>query len=353
MTDEDTLLAHLANRIAGGAENAAVEALAYILGRSESAAAAFNALVSDTVGGPMEACTAFRTQVTAEDNSRPDLVGYDTARQKRVIIEAKFSAPLRPGQASDYLKQLSLSGPSMLMFVVPEVRADRLWTQIKQDATDMGSWEDQDMGTALHGTKCARSSENDKCLSIVSWRSLLNLLFERSGGEPLVQENIRQLQGLANRMDSEEVLPFSTNELSPNFPRRIMHLHRLVDEALDRGWDDGWISPNGASWRRGTDNYGAGWYLRFTDSDQLAWFGIFYQLWARGDCEDTPLWVQLRDCSSAALNAVERASSVQATDDMNIPILLTAGALYEDILDDVISQLERISEALKNVPSEE
>ena len=133
MTNDDTLLAHLAHRISGGAENAAVEALAYILGRSESAASAFTALVSDTAGVPMEACPAFRTQVTAEDNPRPDLVGYDKAREKRVIIEAKFSAPLRPGQPSNYLQQLSASGPSMLMFVVPEIRAERLWTEIKED----------------------------------------------------------------------------------------------------------------------------------------------------------------------------------------------------------------------------
>ena len=190
-------------------------------------------------------------------------------------------------------------------------------------------------------------------MSIISWRSLLNLLFERSGGEPLVQENIHQLRGLADRMDSEEVLPFSAEELGPKFPRRTMDLIRLVNEALNHGWDDGWISPNGASWRRGTDDSGTGWYLRFTDSDQFAWFGIFYWLWARGDCEDTPLWVQLRGCSSAALNEIERVLDVKATDDINIPINLRVGALYEDVLGDVVSQLERISEALKAVPSEE
>ena len=209
------------------------------------------------------------------------------------------------------------------------------------------------MSAALHGSKGARRSENDKCLSIISWRSLLDLLFERSGGEPIVRENIRQLQGLAARMDSDEVLPFSTEELGPGFPRRVMDLIRLVNEALDRGRDDGWISPNGASWRRGTDDYGTGWYLRFTDSDQPAWFGIFYQLWARGDCEETPLWVQLSGPSRAALNEVERAVAVKATDDINIPIHLKTGVLYEDVLCDVVSQLERISEALKAVLSEE
>ena len=63
MSENHTLLAHLAPRIAGGAENAAVEALAYILNMSESTASAFNDLVSDAAGLPVKRCTVFRTQV--------------------------------------------------------------------------------------------------------------------------------------------------------------------------------------------------------------------------------------------------------------------------------------------------
>ena len=84
-------------------------------------------------------------------------------------------------------------------------------------------------------------------MGIVSWRSLLEHLHGHSSGEPLVLENIRQLQGLAARMDSDEVLPFSKDELGPNFPRRVMDLHHLFNAALDRGLDERWISPNGAS----------------------------------------------------------------------------------------------------------
>ncbi len=353
MAEENTLLAHLAHRIAGGAENAAVEALAYILDGSESAASAFNALVSDTAQMPVEECSVFRTQVTAEDNSRPDLVGYDRDRGKRVIVEAKFWAPLRQGQPSSYLHQLSASGPALLLFVVPEARAERLWTQIKEDLADAGPWEDLDLHGAPYGTKGAMCAEDDRRLGMVSWRSLLEHLHGHSSREPLVLENIRQLQGLAARMDSDEVLPFSQDELGPNFPRRVMDLHHLFNAALDRGLAERWISPNGASWRRGTDDSSSGWYLRFTDSGQFAWFGVFYELWARADCEETPLWVQLAGCGPAALNAVEKALGVKAKDDINIPVFLSTGDLYEHVLDDVVSQLKRISDALKGVLSEE
>ena len=177
MSENDTLLAHLAPRIAGGPENAAVEALAYILNQSESTAAAFNDLVSGAAGLPVERCTVFRTQVTAEDNSRPDLVGFDGGREKRVIGEAKFWAPLRDGQARDYLNQLSPSGPSMLLFVVPESRADRLWVQIKEDVSDSGTWEDLDLKHAFGGVKGAECVENDRRVGMVSWLALIDRLF--------------------------------------------------------------------------------------------------------------------------------------------------------------------------------
>ena len=42
-----------------------------------------------------------------------------------------------------------------------------------------------------------------------------------------------------------------------------------------------------------------------------------------------------------------------AGDHINIPVHLRTGVLYEDLLNDVVSQLKRISHALKAVPSEE
>ena len=352
MSENDTLLAHLAPRIAGGAENAAVEALAYILKMSESTASAFNDLVSDAAGLPVERCTVFRTQVTVEDNSRPDLVGYDGAREKRVIGEAKFWAPLRDGQARDYLHQLSSAGPSMLLFVEPESRADRLWIQVKEDVSDSGTWEDLDLSDALPGVKGAKCVENDKRLGMVSWQALLDRLLECSRGEPAVQENIRQLQGLADRMDSDEVLPFRKEELGPAIPRRVMNLARLVNDALDCGWNDGWISPLGTRWSRGGDEDRSGWYFGIPDTEGAPCFGIYYDLWARGDCEETPLWLQLRGSRRAVLNEVERVLGLQATDDINFPVRLKTGVSYNELLEDVVDQLNLIVDTIEATPDE-
>ena len=353
MSENDTLLAHLAPRIAGGAENAAVEALAHILNMSESTASAFNDLVSDAAGLPVERCTVFRTQVTAEDNSRPDLVGYDGAREKRVIGEAKFWAPLRDGQARDYLHQLSSAGPSMVLFVVPEDRTDRLWIEFKEDVSDTGTWEDLDLKDALRGVKGAKCVENDKRLGMVSWQTLLDRLLECSRREFSVQENIRQLQGLADRMDSEEILPFRKEELGSAIPRRVMDLARLVSDALDRGWNDEWLSPRGSVWRRTQDDYSSGWNFRFAGTEGAPWFGIRYDLWAKGNCEETPLWLQLDGSRRAVLNEVERVLGLQATDDINFPVRLKTGVSYEELLEDVVDQLKLFVDTIEATPDED
>ena len=284
MSENDTLLAHLANRIAGGEENAAVEALAYILNRSESARAAFNDLLLLAAGVPMERCTQFRTQVIAEDNSRPDFVGYDAAREKRVIGEAKFWAALGKGQARGYMEQLPATGPPMLLSVVPGVRLNRLWDEVKEDAYVDDGWDDPAAQGTVAGIRVAKAVGGDKWLGMISWRALLGRLAEYSDGEPAVREDIRQLQGLAARMDSDEVQPFRKEELGPEFPRRVLDLAHLVDEALDHGEAEGWISPLNMRWSRGADGTSSGWYLRIAGSRAEAWFGVFHDLWARGDC---------------------------------------------------------------------
>ena len=94
MANNDTLLGYLAPRIAGGTENAAVEALGYILNRSPASLKMLNDLVRTLVATPMEPVTRVETQVVAPDQSRPDFVGFDRNGHKRVIGEAKFWAGL-------------------------------------------------------------------------------------------------------------------------------------------------------------------------------------------------------------------------------------------------------------------
>ena len=347
MVNSDTLLAHLAHRIAGGTENAAVEALAYILNRSGPASAAFNSMMDTAVGAPVEDCTRFQTQVTAGDRSRPDFVGYDGLGEKRVVGEAKFYAGLGDGQAKAYVGQLSAEGAAVLLFVVPEMRIDRLWTDVMKDMGEGDDGEEVDVLDAPPGMRRAKLVNSGRRLVMVSWRSLLGRMLDHSLAEPAVQADIRQLQGLAERMDSEEVQPVRREQLAPEIPRLLIGLNRLVDEALGRAECDGWIFPLAQRWSRGNAWNSTGWWLRISSAETRAWFGVYLDLWAWAECEDSPLWLHLYDSSQALLDEVSSIVGLQVTDGTNFPVRLKTNALYEDMLEDVVLQLRRIADAIE------
>lgn len=345
MAEETTLLAHLAHRIAGGTENAAVEALAYILNKSKYAKSGFHSLIVSALGvEEMEACSAFQTQVTAEDNSRPDFVGFDKDNEKRVIGEAKFWAALGESQGRAYLEQLSTSSPAVLLFVVPEARIDRLWNDVMKDIENGDDGNEYIPFASRSGMRGAKSISDDKYTLMMSWRALLAELSDSCMGEPAVQADIRQLQGLVERMDSEEVQPISKEQLSPEFPRLMLGLIRLVDDALDQGQREKWIMPYALNWSKPNDNYSAGWNLRISGSP--AWFGIYYDLWAKGDCHDSPLWLHLYELNSDTLRGISTKMGAEATDEAYFPIVVKTGALYEEVLSDVIRQLRVIADAI-------
>lgn len=352
MPESDTLLAHLAHRIAGGTENAAVEALAYILNRSNSAKSGFHSLIVSALGvEEMKVCSAFETQVTAEDNSRPDFVGFDEDNEKRVIGEAKFWAALGEGQGKAYLEQLSTSGPSVLLFVVPEARVDRLWDAAMKDIESADDGNEYIPVALSSGMKSAKFISDDKCVLMMSWRTLLAELSDSCMGEPTVQADIRQLQGLVERMDSEQFQPISKEQLSPEFPRLMLGLVNLVDQALDRGVAGNWVFPLGSRWSRPSDNNSAGWYLRISNSKTAAWFGVDFDLWAKSDSEDSPLWLWLYDLDTTTLRKLASQKRLQATDESYFPIRVKTGALYEDVLADVVEQLKAVADAIDSVKS--
>jgi hypothetical protein len=79
-----------------------------------------------------------------------------------------------------------------------------------------------------------------------------------------------------------------------------------------------------------------------------AWFGIEFDLWARENREDAPLWLHLYDAPASVISAVERKLELQATEERNFPIRIRFNALYEDVLVEVCGQLRHISEAISD-----
>lgn len=352
MAESDTLLAHIVTkRLSRAAEDTATDALAYILNNSKTAKSAFNIFLESTISRELNDCIYFSTQ-KADGYSRFDLVGYDAGLSKRVIGESKFDAALGTGQGGDYLQRLA-EGPSVLLFIVPDYRIKGLWEEVIKGVQN---WEvPNSLGDTT--TKCqVRLAEDEKgrCLMMVSWRQLLDIIEEQVGNnEEAIKSDIFQLRGLTELMDREAFQPLEAGELRDDVPRRLLNLAGLIDDVVyPDGVPQSWLSVSGFQAAATYDGYYR--YFKLKDSNVEAWFGLSYKRWSTR--EGCPLWFGLQ--SSRYNNQIppEEMARVRAAlhrewhpgSDGSIPIKLDTGADYAgELLPNIVSQLERIAQAIK------
>lgn len=330
MAENDTMLSHLALRLTSRTEDLAVEALGYILNSSESAKGA----LAELVGVDSAILDRVQTQVVIE-NGRPDLVCFE-GDARRVVIEAKFWAYLGYEQAKYYLEKLSDSG--VLLFVGPDARLDNLWAEVKRDvATNLGP----DIVAA--STRRTEVVGTQKRLMLVSWEHLLNAMSVAASGSPDVQSDIRQLQGLTRRMDEEALLPFSKDDLSPQLARRMRDLRIIYDDVTSRIRNENWVT----AWY-GTSRYLQSAYGQFCQISGIgSWFGVSYRLWARGDCEETPFWLELNNCPHSILAEIDNRLNVKTVNHKSIPIRLKSGVERQEIVDSIVGQLDTVSQIIR------
>jgi len=304
-------------------EDTAVEALGYILSKSPSSISALNRILRSAVA-ELDSIDLVRTQVTGETGARPDLVGFDEQGKERVLIEAKFWAGLTENQPNGYLERLPRDGPSVLLFVAPEARRDTLWAELQRRVNvDISDSSETD------GLRSAAVIDSQRYLMLTSWRSLLGQMANQTSeeGESSAQIDIRQLQGLTERMDEEAFLPLQSSELAPEFPRRMLGLRRLVDDATDRGVNLKWIRIGGLRVTPQATGYGR-WIRLF---GAVAWFGVNVESWSQK--AETPLWVEF--------------SKLKMPDgESNIPVHLPVGVEYDAVLDAVVEALISIGQKI-------
>ena len=339
MADHATLMAYLIPRLTSQVENAATEALGYILNGSTGSMRALNDLLREG-GFDVGPITRVETQVTHEDGSRPDMAGYDEKNLKRLLVEAKFGAPLLEGQASGYASQFDQSGPATLLFISPELRIPVLWAEIDRQMEEQSRLDPID---SAPGVKRARVTWTKLCdteleLVLVSWVRLLDRM-DALASDDGVKSDIRQLRGLAHEQDAQVFLPIHAEDMSSDHGRRVRWYNQLVDHAVDaKGVPEEWKSIEGlyATPRK----WGDGRYLRFSGVDGDFWFGVNHDLWAGSG--DTPLW--LRVVGRAGVNMDEIASELAVrVQDEWIPVHIKTGVDYDEVLEDVVSQLKAIA----------
>ena len=325
MAADSTLLAYLVPRVTHSTENTAIEALGYILSQSAACRGALRDVLRSG-GSEIGPIARVATEVSGEKGGRPDLAGFDEHGGERLLIEVKFWAGLQPGQPNAYLKRLiqsNATGPSALLFVAPAARLETLWAEVRRRA---GAGEVEE--SRASDLKSAVIAGRECRLMLTSWATLLRRMAARAGesGESAVESDIRQLLGLANRMDEDAFLPLQSEEFAPEFPRRMRGLRRLIDDATYRGRKSGWISTKGLMVTPRRSGYGR--YLRLFGAG--AWFGVDFNRWAeRGD---TPLWVIFNKGQSVvSLGDIRRALQLPSSD-RHVAIRLPVGVEYDAVL---------------------
>lgn len=320
MSDDATLMAHLIPRITNQVEDAATDALGYILNRSAPSREALTDLLREG-GFGMPPIARVATQVE-EDGMRPDMAGYDENGVKRLVVESKFWAPLLVGQASGYLQRFDTDGPTALLFIAPESRLETLWREIERQIDGKSPDVSLLPDPPASGWRSAKVVGVSRRLALVSWDRLLRDMAERAAGDVGAVADIRQLRGLTRSRAGATFPPVRAEELSPDFARRAVGYTRLVDDVVTRGVAQKWMSIRG---RRVTPKrYGYGRWFWSAEADEDFWFGINHLRWARRG--DTPLWMQR--WSDGAWSP---------------PIYVKVGVEYHEVLDDVAAQVQEMA----------
>lgn len=356
MTTEATLFAHIIPRLTDRSEDIAVEALGYILSQSTASRRALETLVA-AGGAEVTSITGVRTQVAGTDGATPDLSCLDEQDTESVLIEAKFWAGLTDNQPNTYLARLPKDQPSSLLFVAPAQRLETLWPEILRRAQAKYQLDSIRETGDLRSAIIAGSQRR---LMLASWRALLARMAASASdaNETATVADIRQLSGLAERMDADAFLPLRSTELGPEIPRRMEGLRQLVADAIERALRSRWLNTRGGlAWS--AQHTGSGRYLRLANEEAgaIAWFGINTELWAKR--RDTPLWMRLRPFEFHNLDIAEvrrRLEPLKSADqnaglfeiggNLFIPIDLPVGVESEEVVDAVAERLEYVARLL-------
>lgn len=334
MTNDNTsLLAHLAGRLTTRPETLATEALGYILTNSSAARQALQRTLR-TGGAEVGPITRVETEETGEQGERVDLAGFDEHGSERVLIEAKFWASLTENQPNTYLERLLNDGkPAVLLFVAPRARLETLWSEIRRTANKrFNLGEDSE----TQGVKSTVVDESERRLMLTSWQTLLDSMLDHasSDGDSSTERDIRQLNALCRQQDSADFLPLRSEELGPEFPRRMLNLHQLIQDAMAIGHKDGFVQGNTA----GTKDCGYGRYIWLGNGDTWAYarFGVDYDHWSEE--EETPLWLEFETRNESTRDIPNKVNYDYA------PFRLPTGVSYDAVLKSVVDELREIAE---------
>ncbi len=344
-----TLLAKLAPKFGPQTENLAVDALGHILSGSKAARLALSKMI-EAGGAVVGEIAQVRTQAAGKEGERPDLAGFDRDGRERVLIEAKFWAGLTDNQPVAYLERLPANTPSALLFVAPAARLETLWNELRRTVAKSQSGITLAKGSEATALRSAPAG-GKRHLLLTSWQAMLGRMATEAAAasESDTEKDIGQLRGLAAQQDDEAFLPLRREELGPEFPRRMLGLQRLINDATDCATDAGFANVQGLQVT--PQAWGYGRYVSLAAS--TPWFGISFHYWAGH--KETPLWLWFRgrDLRAKTRRALELLRQrdppelFESDDDLVVPVELQVGVEYEAVRDAVVARLKEVADLIR------
>ena len=196
---------------------------------------------------------------------------------------------------------------------------------------------------------------------LTSWDHLLDHL-EASGSRRV---EIEQLRGLAERADDESGFPpLRSDELSPEIPRRLRGLKRLLLNVRERSVAAGVVDENSVGRISSDTEMSLGLYMSVAGAS--VWFGIHLEWWAKGTYPDTPLWLMfyrnaesesmVLDQTRVALQPLARRNPPECfehdkRDVILVPIMLPTAVEFDEVVESVVRRLGEVFHLIDNVGS--
>ena len=345
MAEAQSLLSLIARGYAAGREDAATEALCFILSHSDSARDEFAKFLGDS-GKPLP-IASFRTQELV-NGAFPDMACFDDDGNHVAFVESKFWASLTRRQPADYWEALPDDRPAVLLFLAPATRIvgideDSLWGVLVERLRNA----DYALGPVNQGKglATAQSTDGKHRLLLTSWEVLLDRLAQRAekDGDRQACFELAELRGLACDAIKNE------NPVDP-----YTNLKHLIADAVKQLEESGWVNTHGLAVGGVRGVY---WVKYFFLGGATTGLRIDYKA---VDQTGKPLWLWFWDSPNpgrsvdfddvqkklGALGELAEPGLDWLPKDICVPIDLPVGAGRKAILDAIVAELERIAKII-------
>ncbi|MDE0100982.1 MAG: hypothetical protein OXN91_09220 [Chloroflexota bacterium] len=337
MVDRESLLGAVARRQADGLEDAAVDALSFILSRRVSARRGLSEFLQVGSGQPLSV-TNVKSQAAIVDGAIADLACNDEHGNVVVFIESIFWGTLTDHQPVTYWQALAVDAPAVLLFLAPHRRIESgsLWSELvdrlrKADVELVDEIRTDGLITAV--------ATDGRRLMLTSWEVLLGRMAEiaRNNDDFQVCFEISQLDGLAAAAVKGEGTT-ADESLRASFADAVDHLKR-----------SGWANTDRLNVGAGASYYAryfrlagapAGLRIDYEDEerrpDRSLWLWFWHEENATLSVEDVA-----RVMDQAGESGLERRGT-----ELFLPVVLAADADGQATIDAIVAELERIARLL-------